>query len=614
MSNILFINKILEHNLDHIPNFFQKEGIIKEEYDKDLDYLMHETLIRLNNQTIRSITIPLSITENFLEFSGLTLGHHIRLTNELNYKNVPLIFIGTIDEKQIVKLSSLSYILFTPQVYYFNIARDGLHETVISIENIISESETGFDFDELLEKIRVDAPANYATHHSITNEWSIYRWATALKIENRKIEIIEKNIGGNLYFKYLKAKYPIKKSEHASILKLREEGNILYIDDEVDKGWETIFKHICNRNEYESIGSDFKQAEDKQEIIEKTIKKVRDFKPDVVILDFRLHDDDFTTTKPEEVTGYKLLTEIKEINRGIQVIILSATNKIWNLLELQQAGADGFILKESPELSVEENYSKDAIELIYKEIDDKLRRAKHLKEIYNKLEIIETLIKELNEVDELFKNSSSANMEIAYKLLYDSFEKDYKFATYEKDSKSETKNNKYINYAYLQLFLIIEEYLKQPTVFEEGDDCCVVHEGKRYFVTRTGGDKISYAIKFKNGHFVIGKSDKGGMINTNFKMSSVLLFKFGCSSSGEQNWTDIYTVRNQKAAHPAEIGIVTFCEINKLLNFMRYIFDKKNFKAVDINRALRPPTMAEKLEQLQSLGNYTVSKSNNKKK
>lgn len=49
---------------------------------------------------------------------------------------------------------------------------------------------------------------------------------------------------------------------------------------------------------------------------------------------------------------------IKKINPGIQVIIFSATNKVWNLQALQEAGADGFIIKESPENSIDPNFTK----------------------------------------------------------------------------------------------------------------------------------------------------------------------------------------------------------------------------------------------------------------
>ena len=58
---------------------------------------------------------------------------------------------------------------------------------------------------------------------------------------------------------------------------------------------------------------------------------------------------------------YTLLKRIKEYNKGIQVIIFSATNKIWNLQALQEAGADGFILKESPENNFDFDFTKQSV-------------------------------------------------------------------------------------------------------------------------------------------------------------------------------------------------------------------------------------------------------------
>ena len=39
---------------------------------------------------------------------------------------------------------------------------------------------------------------------------------------------------------------------------------------------------------------------------------------------------------PEEFSGYKVLRRIKELNRGNQVIMLTASNKAWNLKALRR--------------------------------------------------------------------------------------------------------------------------------------------------------------------------------------------------------------------------------------------------------------------------------------
>ena len=69
----------------------------------------------------------------------------------------------------------------------------------------------------------------------------------------------------------------------------------------------------------------------------------------MVILDFRLNTSDFESNDSEEITSIKLIRKIKDLNPGIQVIIFSATSKVWNLQAMQDAGADAFIFKENGE-------------------------------------------------------------------------------------------------------------------------------------------------------------------------------------------------------------------------------------------------------------------------
>jgi hypothetical protein len=68
-----------------------------------------------------------------------------------------------------------------------------------------------------------------------------------------------------------------------------------------------------------------------------------------------------------------LLSEIKKTNPGVRVIIFSATNKIWNLIELQNAGADAFIIKESPDTSVSSSFTKDTIERFSQVLQEQLK-------------------------------------------------------------------------------------------------------------------------------------------------------------------------------------------------------------------------------------------------
>ena len=60
--------------------------VLNKEGAKELDVRIHESVTELTDLEINSISIPLSITDNTMEFSGFRLGHHIRLSKELKQK------------------------------------------------------------------------------------------------------------------------------------------------------------------------------------------------------------------------------------------------------------------------------------------------------------------------------------------------------------------------------------------------------------------------------------------------------------------------------------------------------------------------------------------------
>jgi len=437
--------------------------------DKKIDSILKA---EIDKSKYDCIFIPYSLSEeNYLEFTGLRFACHIRLTPEFNNLQTPIVFFGYETENEINKLSEIGTILFSKGIYTTEkISVQDFEKQVRFVVNNQSGIPEEIFLKQFTERVNISPSGNYATHHSITNEWSIYRWATALKVENEYIQTIEKNISSNLYFKYLKAQFPTKETIDANNQIITEDGKILYIDDEVEKGWDIIFRKICTLKRYESIGNDFKNL-DSSRIVESAITKVNEFNPDVIILDFRLHDDDFENISPENVTGYKILKSIKEINKGIQVIILSATNKIWNLLELQKAGADGFILKESPQLSVEEGYSKNAITKIYKTINESLSK-KYLKEIFSNIDDYKSKLSEIHFKDELI-----GQFAIFWEMLV----------------KAETKED--FAYTYISLYMIIEIVNKH--YLAEIEEECFWNEQKNEYEFKaierlTEWNKIAY--------------------------------------------------------------------------------------------------------------------------
>ncbi len=481
--------------------------------------------IEIKNHKYDCIFIPYSLSEdNYIEFTGLRFACHIRLTPEFNNIQTPIVFFGYETENEINKLSKLGSILFSRGIYTTEkVSIKDFEKQVKYIESNYHEINEELFIRQFTEGIIVKPSGNYATHHSITNEWSIYRWANALKIENEQIQTIERKLGSNLYFKYLKAQFPIQESIDANNQIITEAGKILYIDDEVEKGWDIVFRQICTLKKYESIGNDFKNL-GSTKIVESAIKKVNEFNPDVVILDFRLHDDDFENITPENVTGYKILKRIKEINKGIQVIILSATNKIWNLLELQNAGADGFILKESPELSVDRNFSKNTITNIYRTINVALSK-RYMKEIYT---VWKESFQTIGNSNTNFMSESKITLDSAWELI-----------------KSE-----HLDLGYLTLYQSIESYANNLYQIGDGKDTIngttVIDKSK----VTSNIWKLTYKKDNINGdYFTSNDQDQHKTQNptTLFKVSCLFQFKYQYNTDQLKEIGKLNKIRNNIA-------------------------------------------------------------------
>ena len=307
--------------------------------------------------------------ENSMSYGGIDFAirwylHFISLNDALKFK---IVLLGIEDKDSFYQNCSYSNFLKCPNVDY---AQNSFED----VQRVINENNIKiFNRNEALEKIDligIKPPTSYKSHHSISNEWSILRWSKALNIKaelDSELKKNESNINGSLFYKYLNTKFPISPITALRKKILLNNGSVLLIDDEVEKGWGVIFQEICKGKKYRSIGRDFKKIKERDEIVKISFDIAKDF--DVIILDLRLHDDDFEEKDSKKLTGYMLLKEIKKHNKGIQVIIFSATNKIWNLQELQDVGIDGFILKESPENSIDENFTSLLIENTYKTID-----------------------------------------------------------------------------------------------------------------------------------------------------------------------------------------------------------------------------------------------------
>ena len=442
-KNLLFLTSedYIDNPFEHAPEVTLYEDEEKRDFS---DSRLH-TIVReeLDGDKYDNIFIPLCFGNSLSDYNGLRLAAHIRCTKAINQLSNIYIY-GFVGYKDLLEHPCFN-ILKTKNVFLIDYNKKAIQE---ADKNTISSLKE----DELTKEIQKLVLAAPKDNHTIANEWAIYRWVTTIGtgVRDEGIDIINRNIQQNLYFKYLQTIYPVVRNELSAVRIEKDDEKspkILYIDDEAEKGWDEIFATLlCDKSnlDYECL-DDIKKLS-KEEIIETSINEIKEKDIDIVILDFRLHNTDFSKEIPiEEVTSMEILKQIKEYNKGIQVLIFSATNKIWNLQALERLGADGFIIKEAPENSINPNFTEETI-ANFKRIMERSIHMTFLKKAYNAVRKIKNEVETISNDNDLEKLKLKSEIEIQLDIAFECLR------------KAENKENdySYFNLSYISLYKIIE--------------------------------------------------------------------------------------------------------------------------------------------------------------
>lgn len=290
---------------------------------------------------------------------------------------------------------------------------------------------------EELRMVRVAPPAAFKSHHTITNEWCIMRWSKYLGLKCNSLSAIN-----SLYFRYLNTIYsPLQVNSFKKIL-IKSSGKILVIDDEINKGWDSFYNSLFSNYpdiDHKCIGEDFK-GKSQDTIIAESIEIVKSFDPHVVLVDLRLHESDHDKKDAEnaaQITGVRLISEIKgKINKGIQIIGVTASNKVWNYQKVKNL-VDGYIIKESPEFSAESDYTSISVKSLLDSISHALEH-KYLKSVYSDIITIENKFGKLELMDDEMFRQIITNLRMSFHL------------------ESTAQSNEQYAFAYIELFQIIE--------------------------------------------------------------------------------------------------------------------------------------------------------------
>ena len=447
-KNVLFI----EDNGFQLAKIFDAASVRYENQDKD--QAIEGWLIKIFEQhkNIEKIVIPVKLGKDDVDNTGLRVGIHIRLTEKLNTNRfVPLIFLSETSKESLIadQISSrrekTATILNTPNCKVVPFDVDTIKEALANFKKPLDEKRFKI---EGLPKLIIETHRDRG--HQLANEWGCIRLANLAGFALSQI------VSADLYFKYRLVSMQAEVDSQPIIPRnlLRKDMNVLLIDDNAKKGWEEVTKKVLNKY---IVDSSYKVNIATIESVEDFQKQKNDIeKFDIVFLDLRLSKDEDNPSrgiKIEDFSGSKLLKEIKGVNRGIQTIILTASNKAWNMKYLLDIGADGYYIKESPEIIVTNDFSKESFSNFIDSVKKCLTRQ-YLKSFFSSHKAIISKVERL--ITSTTNNQFKEMLEEIQKYLEVSFEMVYG-ASNESD---ETKGKDLFGYAYLSLFRVVESINK----------------------------------------------------------------------------------------------------------------------------------------------------------
>src|SRR5688572_30123910 len=128
---------------------------------------------------------------------------------------------------------------------------------------------------------------------------------------------------------------------------------ILLIDDEAENGWKEVIEKVLFRSESIDFALNIESAKE----------KLSASFYDLVILDLRFGETDHTETDIKKYGGYNILTNkirnsFANINFPTPVLLFTASNKVWNIMEIIEAGCDDYYIKEHPDTAYDLDFSR----------------------------------------------------------------------------------------------------------------------------------------------------------------------------------------------------------------------------------------------------------------
>ena len=425
----------------------------------------HEWLTReFKNKDIQRLLIPLSLPSKEENTEGLLLGLHIRLNYELpiEKRSVPIVFITGLSVENIISKSGFDKDN-NPQDLFFT---EGIYISSSDIDEIKQKLKVAMpvmDYDLFLRKLNVRRKDDFGGH-DIANAWGCYKLARVVGISDIVFskESIAKHLK-QLYAKYLicvNESYNDSKMSYVDLQPISCSGRrILFVDDKFDEGWGDLMSKI-----FKSAGNGLVCVDSSKYKVNGNLTDYEGFiaecksyigqRWDLIIIDIRLNpsieDVESNTIPPTEFSGYKLIDAFLNNNKGYQILVSTASNKIWNVNAALKRGAKGYYIKESPEFNYPIFETKKQFEDFKTDVK-KCFEDSYLQDIFKSIKEDIELCLPKND----FGKSISKQLNIAYYLI----------------SLAETQEQ--YAFAYVTLYLIIELINKEFLIQDANGGWCI---------------------------------------------------------------------------------------------------------------------------------------------
>lgn len=387
-KNLLFLTS--ENYIDNPFEDAPEVTLYEDEEKGDFSDNRLHTIVReeLDGDKYDNIFIPLCFGNSLSDYNGLRLAAHIRCTKTINQLSNIYIY-AFVGYKDLLEHPCFN-ILKTKNVFLIDYSKKAIQEADKNTISSLKEDE----LTKEIQKLALTAPKD---NHTVANEWGIYQIVCNVGIKIEDIIDFDKNKINSLYFKWLIAKNRLfesipefQKQEQReyryrletnfkptgekidlskfSPKKENKQEKILLIDDFADKGWKQVLEETVT-----------KKPIDIAENIEKAKEKIKE-RYDLIFLDMRLGRIDHENNNVEEFGGFKILQEIKSdfknTNFSTPIILITASNKIWNIDRFKEYGVDFYYIKEHPNYVYSENYSIEN----FKRLKNDFKRGKEYSE------------------------------------------------------------------------------------------------------------------------------------------------------------------------------------------------------------------------------------------